>query len=166
MRLQVLVLALSCTALGGCPMLPVDPSPSDTAGVVTPTTVERPIPPGNAPDAAFEERLRGRAQAYARDRNLADALVHWELLSLLRPNNPEYTDAVAETRASIARETAHFMQFAEQARKQGNLDQAELWFLRVLHVDREHTAAAQALRDIDADRAKRAYSNRPPRLRM
>jgi hypothetical protein len=33
-------------------------------------------------------------------------------------------------------------------------------------VDRENTAAARALRDIDAERTRRSYINRPPRVVM
>ena len=92
--------------------------------------------------------------------------MQWELLALIQPQVQSYRDAVADTRARIARLTANLLPSAQLARKQGNLDQAEVLFLRVLKVDRENAVAAQALREIEADRTKRAYSNRPPRMRM
>jgi Flp pilus assembly protein TadD len=112
---------------------------------------------------ALESRHHEQAQSYARERNWADALVHWELLALLKPNSGEYRNAVSETRARIREAADSHARAAEQARRQGNLDQATLMYLRVLSVDRDNTAAAQALRDIDAERTRRAYLNRPPR---
>jgi hypothetical protein len=165
MRLTVFVPALLCTALSGCISLPTSETHDAPAGAAVPG-VATSTPPNAPPGEVLEERHRMRAKANARNGNWADALMHWELLALLRPNNQEYQEAVTETRSNIARQAAHLLQLAELARKQGNLDQAELWYLRVLNVDRENTVAAQALRDLEADRTKRAYSNRPPRMRM
>lgn len=163
MRHAALLFALLCAGLWGCASPPIE-SPAASPDVAS--SAVAPQSTGGPPGDAFEERHRARARASARDGNWADALVHWELLALVRPTNLEYRQALAETRANIARQAAHLMQTGELARKQGNLEQAELWFLRVLNVDREHAAAAQALRDMEADRTKRAYSHRPPRLRM
>jgi hypothetical protein len=166
MRPPVLALATLCAALSGCATAPAGEAIQGTQDAPGPTAASRPAPFSASPGDLLEERHRARAQSYARDSNWADALVHWELLALLRPNSQEYRNAVAETRARISAQAATLMQFAEQARKQGNLDQAELGFVRVLNVDRENTVAAQALRDIEAERTRRAYSNRPPRVRM
>jgi tetratricopeptide (TPR) repeat protein len=163
MKRVAVLFALLCTGLWGCASPPVK---SPAASPHVPSITVAPQSSGVSPGDAFEERHRARARASVSEGNWADALVHWELLALVRPTNPEYREALAETRANIARQAAHLMQLAELARKQGNLDQAELWFLRVLNIDREHAAAAQALRDTEADRTKRAYSNRPPRIRM
>ena len=120
----------------------------------------------SSPAAALAERHLERAQAYARERNWADALVHWELLALLNPDAKEYRDSIVEMRKRIRDATASLTSAAEQARRQGNLDQATLLYLRVLNVDRDNVAAAQALRDIDAERTRRSYLNRPPRGAM
>lgn len=162
MKRSHLVVSLFCV-LSGCAALPGEPVPQGTPEAPAAT----PSPSASTSlGAALEERHRARARTHASEGNLADALVHWELLVLLRPNNRDYRDAVTETRTNIARQAAHLMQLAELARKQGDLDQAELWYLRVLNLDRANAVAAQALRDMEADRTKRAYSNRPPRIRM
>jgi len=142
------------------------------AGCVTPPAVDPPRRPVSTPVQgpssvdALEHRHRERAQAYTRERNWADALVQWELLTLLNPDSREYREGVADARNRIRDAAANLARAAEQARQQGNLDQATLLFLRVLNVDRDNAAAAQALRDIDADRTRRSYINRPPRLAM
>jgi hypothetical protein len=122
--------------------------------------------PKSAGTDLLEERHRVRAQAYARESNWADTLIHWELLALLRPNAQEYKEAIADTRARIKTLAAAYLRGAELARKQDNLDQATLLYLRALYVERDNATAAQALREIDAERNKRAYANRPPRMRM
>jgi len=150
--------AVACITLAGC--------------ATPPATVE--TPPGAIPIAspatsalsatdALEQRHRERARTYESERNWADALVQWELLMLLKPAAAEYRDAAAATRSRIRAATAGLSRAAEFARRQGNLDQATLLYLRLLNLDREDAAAAQALREIDVDRTQRAYINRPPR---
>lgn len=152
---RALFLAAACVIAAGC----VTPPPSGPAPAPTPAQAP-------SPADALEARHHERAQVYARERNWADALVQWELLSLLKPNVQEYRDAVAETRKRIRDAGASLTSAAEQARRQGNLDQATLLYLRVLNVDRENAAAAQALREIEAERTRRSFINRPPRVVM
>jgi hypothetical protein len=144
-----------CAPMAGC----VTPPATDTPATPAPIAV----PAQAAPAEVLEARHHERAQAFMRERNWADALVQWELLALLKPDSREYHTALAETRSRIRESADGFARAAEQAHKQGNLDQATLLYLRVLNVDRDNAAAAQALRDIDAERTRRAYLNRPPR---
>ena len=157
MSARTLVLSAAYAALSGC-VTPPTGGPADT-----PTPAG---PPSPAPAAALEARHLEHAQSYANARNWADALVQWELLALLKPDAQEYRNSIAETRKRIRDATAGMSSAAAQARQQGNLDQATLLYLRVLNVDRDNTAAAQALRDIDAERTRRSYLNRPPRGAM
>jgi hypothetical protein len=160
MNMRIAVLSLVCIA--GTQM----------AGCVAPPSVEsapRPAqaePPPVSALEALEKRHREFAQSYAQERNWPDALVQWELLALLQPESQEYRNAVAQTHKRIRDAADRLLRHAEQTRRQGKLDQATLLYLRVLNVDRENTAAAQALRDITAERTRRAYINRPPRGMM
>lgn len=154
---RIALLVFSCV-VAGCVTPPAESPPS-----------RQPAPPPSAPSSptdALEARHRELAQAYTRGRNWADALVQWELLALVNPESREYRDAVSETRKRIRETAAGLESAAEQARRQGNLDLATLLYLRLLNVDRDNTAAAQALRDIDAERTRRSYINRPPRVVM
>ena len=153
----VIVLA-ACVTLAGCVTPPVSDPPAQPTTTPTQTTT--------ASTDALETRHHARAQAYTRERNWADALVQWELLVLLRPDAQAYRDALTETRKRIRDAADGYARAAEQARRQGNLDQATLLYLRVLNVERNNAAAAQALRDIEAERTQRAYINRPPRMAM
>ena len=158
MSVRTFVRATACVigvVLTGCVTPPSgNDAPSSSA------TKASPVPSATE---TLEQRHRERALAYEGERNWADALVQWELLTLLKPDAAEYRDAVVATRKRIRAATAGLSKAAEFARRQGNLDQATLLYLRVLNLDREDSAAAQALRDIDAERTQRAYLNRPPR---
>lgn len=156
---RVLPLSL-CITVAAC----MTPPPGDP--VASPAPAAAPAPQAPSATVALEERHHQRAQDYVRARNWADALVQWELLALLSPESTRYRDALAETRAKIRESADNLSALAEQSRRQGNLDQATLLYLRVLNVDRGNQAAAQALRDIDAERTRRAYINRPPRGNM
>lgn len=154
-----LTLATLCAAFAGCgstPRVETPPSalPADTA--------PPPAPHALSTTGTLEARHRQRALAFASDQQWADALAHWEVLALLNPDNTEYRDAVAKTLARISKLTADLLRDAERARQREQLDQATVLYLRVLNLDREHAVAAQALRDIDAERTRRAYANRPP----
>lgn len=151
-----LTLATAYALISGCATPPAD---APVAPAPAPAQA-------SAPAAALEARHQVRAHAYARERNWADALVQWELLVLLNPGAQEYRDAVADTRKRISDTTASLMRPAEQARQQGNFDQATLLYLSILNVDRDNAVAAQALRAIDAERTRRSYLNRPPRGNM
>ncbi len=151
----------ACALAAGCAAPPASGPAPRAAASATPAPTVSP-----SSTEALEARHRERAQFYMRERNWADALVQWELLALLAPDAQEYRDGIAETRQRIRAAALPLARAAEQARQQGNLDQAALLYLRVLNVDRENAAAARALRDIDVERNRRSYINRPPRVVM
>jgi hypothetical protein len=101
-----------------------------------------------------------------RERRWADALLQWELLVLLRPETAEYRERAESTRLRIRETAEKALAQAEQARRTGNLDRAVLEYLKVLNVDRNNERAAQGLRDIERERTRRNYMNRPPRIVM
>ncbi len=160
MNTRGIILWAACAAVAGC----VTPPPGD-APVRPAPTASRPAPSPH-PAEALEARHHERAQTHMQAHNWADALVEWELLSLLKPDTKDYRDAMADTRKRIRDAADGLSRAAEQARRQGNLDQATLLYLRVLAVERDNAAAAQALRDIDTERTRRSYINRPPRVVM
>jgi tetratricopeptide (TPR) repeat protein len=168
MRVRNATAAAICVACAGCVTPPAE-APADARPPDAPiagSPAPEPPPSAGSPLEALEEQHRALAQSRARERNWADALVQWELLLLLKPESREYRNAVEETRKHIRSAAAQWLPAADLARRQGNLDQAILLYLRVLQVDRDNAAAAQALRDIDAERTRRAYIHRPPRGSM
>jgi hypothetical protein len=89
--------ALTVIVISGCVTPPeaAREQRSSSRSAQTPPQTQRPF------SNALEERHQAQAQAHAREGNWADALVHWELLALLRPESTAYRDAVATTRKQI-----------------------------------------------------------------
>ena len=157
--MRVLGVALLLGAAGGCAVPPP---------VEQPATPEIAAPAPRAPAMADEaERvLRERAAAHVQQRRWADALLQWEMLVLLRPEIADYRERAEATRLRIRETAEKSLALAEQARRSGNLDRAMLEYLRVLSLDRDNERAAQGLRDIERERTRRNYMNRPPRVVM
>jgi tetratricopeptide (TPR) repeat protein len=159
MRLRARTLGLALVgAAAGCAV----PPPAEQ-----PAAPEIATPAPRAPMADEAERvLRERAEAHEQQRRWADALLQWEMLVLLRPDIADYRERAETTRLRIRETAEKSLALAEQARRSGNLDRALLEYLRVLSVDRDNARAAQGLRDIERERTRRTYMNRPPRIVM
>ncbi len=162
MKLRLRLLAAASALVSGCASVPENvPLPGSPAPAPPPAPAT--TRSSRSPIEALEYLHRERAKSFSSERNWADALIEWELLTLLKPDSQEYREAAATARARILAATASLLRAAEFARKEGNLDQATLLYLRVMNLDRRDGTAAQALREIDIERAQRAFFNRPPR---
>jgi tetratricopeptide (TPR) repeat protein len=137
--------------------------PSGEDDRTNPIAVPAPRPSFTALELA-EHALRLRAEAYLRDGRLADVLVQWEILALLRPESQEYRDEIERVSRQIREDVSALLRSASEARRRGQVQQAIAQYLRVLSLDRSNAAAADALREIERERTRRAYINRPPRF--
>lgn len=139
---------------------------SEPVSVAPPT--RRSVPTLNAPAglpvADLERSYRERAPALSRDGRWAEARALWEVLVLLQPDSADYRAQLEQTQKRIGEAVAERLKAAEKARQAGELDRATLRYLRVLSVDPQNVAAARALREMEAERVKRAYLARPPRV--
>jgi hypothetical protein len=138
------------------------------AGCVTPAApvAEPPEPVRTtlpAREHTLERDYRARSAALMKDGRWADAKVQWELLLLLNPGSTEYRSQLDVTRRRIDDAAAEANAHAATARRRGDLETATTQFLRALAADRENPVAIQGLREIERDRTRRAYLNRPPR---
>lgn len=132
-------------------------------------TVPKPEPVAPAPAPAYsqaEAEYRSRALALTAERRWPEALAQWEVLSLMRPASAEYREQAERARKQITEGAAQSLAAADQARKRGDLDRASTLYLRTLSLDPANATAAQALREIERERTRRAYVNRPPRMTM
>jgi tetratricopeptide (TPR) repeat protein len=86
----------------------------------------------------------------------AEAGTHWEILLLLRPDQQDYVKELAEARSHSNHAAAEYLQEAEQARGQGQPNRAATLYLKALSADPGNDKAAQALRDTERERARRA----------
>ncbi|MGE5339049.1 MAG: hypothetical protein ACM3PU_14570 [Gemmatimonadota bacterium] len=138
------------------------------AGCATPPPVSVPREEPRIALPSREQKLerdfQARAHALMREERWADAEVQWKLLLLLRPDQVEYRHELEAARRHIVDIAAEANAHAAAARKRGDLDGATTQYLRALATDRDNEIAAQGLREIERERNRRAYLNRPPRL--
>ena len=151
-RVRLIRLLAVAVLAGGCTTLP-EPA-------------ARTEPGAPDPSLSTEQAWRERAQASVRDRRWADALEQWELLALLRPESDEYRTQLKRTREQIVESANKSLAAGDQARQRGDLDRAQVEYLRVLSVDHGNAQAAEGLRAIERARVQRNYLNRKPRLVM
>jgi tetratricopeptide (TPR) repeat protein len=159
----VALLLLLATLAGGCDTVPLAPA----APPAPATAASEPVPPAApAGVAAFERRVRERAQAQQREGRLAEAAVSWEILVALRPDQADYRERWTALRRQIDAAVPEHMQGAQQAWRRGELDAASTQFLAVLALKPDHVQAADALRAIERDRNRALYLGKLSRITL
>jgi tetratricopeptide (TPR) repeat protein len=152
MSARALLLAIAALLAAGCATPPPPPAPE-------PVRIVEPQPADQ-----LEQAYRQRAAALAAERRLADAVVQWELLTVLRPDSKEYRSQLDMAKRRAEEAAAAHVRAAEQARRSGNTDQAMTLYLRALSADPANATAAAGLQAIEVDRTRRAWLSRPPRI--
>jgi len=107
--------------------------------------------------AAFEQRQLERAATLEQRDQLAEALVAWEILALLRPDVGKYRDEAAALRARIASQVGQRNAAAARAQAANDLDGAQRLYLQSLALDPSDAQAADGLRAIERERNRRSY---------
>ncbi len=118
------------------------------------------------PATPFEQQQLVQARAQAAQGHLAEAATHWEVLSVLRPNEPSYARQLAQVRAQIEREASTELAAARAARQRGAIDEASQHDLAVLALQPDNEAAADALRAIEREHNKREHLGRHARVTL
>ncbi|HTS51972.1 MAG TPA: tetratricopeptide repeat protein [Burkholderiales bacterium] len=88
----------------------------------------------------------------------AEAVPHWEVLHLLHPDQSAYAKKLTEAQSLASHAAAEHLQEAQQARQEGQTERAALLYLKALSADPANAEAAQALRDIEMESARKAYA--------
>lgn len=139
-------------------------TPPDAPG----SSEERAAPSASVPATvhAFEQHLRERALAQARQGRLADAEASWEILVALRPDVREYRERLGEAQRQIDAAVPERWQRAQQALRRGDLEGASALFLSVLALQPDHEQAADALRAMERDRNKSLFLGKFSRITL
>lgn len=125
-------------------------SPTSGAGIV--------LTPAVAPTfTVFEQTHKDRAEQLSRDGKWTEAAVEWEILVLLRPERVEYAKRWEEAKEKLQGMVASDLQSAADARRRGDVRGATTLYLTALSRDPSNTTAADALRDIERDQARRLH---------
>jgi tetratricopeptide (TPR) repeat protein len=119
-----------------------------------------------SPHLVFERKQRERAQLLARQGRLGEAVLAWEVLTVLRPDATEYRDRLADLRRQLDAAVAERLQRGAQAQQRGELDAAAQQYLGVLALQPEQAQAADALRAIERERNKRNFLGKYSRITL
>jgi len=147
-------------ALAGCAQMPAEgpPSPSPNVAPAAPA-VSRSVSEAIA-------RHRRQAETARQSGDLATAAVHYQILTVLAPNDAAYSRELAATRAAIDKEVREQLAVGNAAMAAGELDRASAAMLRVLALDPSQPGAAKTLREIDRRRLTRIQADRAAKVTM
>ena len=148
-------LAAGLALLQGCAS---PPAADQTAGSLPPDDPPPPqivvLPPEPTP---WELMQRERAESLARQGQLAEAALVWEVLKTIRPQVADYRKRWQALQVQIGQTVADRLKQAEAADARGQPDAAMRGDLAVLALQPGHARAAEALRAIERERNKRNH---------
>lgn len=127
---------------------------------------DAPPPVVRGPVGDFELAQFQRAKDLEQKGQWAEAAWAWEVLTVLRPQEPSYRERLLAVQGQIDAGVAERMQKAQQAQAKGDLDGATQHYLSALSLQPDNTKAADALRAIEKERNKRSYLGTPSRITL
>lgn len=101
-----------------------------------------------------------RALAAERADRWTEAALAWEALTLVHPEDPRAQSRLLAARRHVSDRADAQHKLAEAALRRGDVAAAVQGYLEVLALDPSRTAAADALRQIERDRTRRAQVGR------
>lgn len=137
-----------------------------TTGTVSERAPDAPPPVARGPVGDFELAQFQRAKDLEQKGQWAEAAWAWEVLTVLRPQEPSYRERLLAVQGQIDAGVAERMQKAHQAQAKGDLDGATQHYLTALGLQPDNAKAADALRAIEKERNKRSYLGTPSRITL
>jgi hypothetical protein len=105
--------------------------------------------------ASFEQRYRSDAQKAGEQSRWAEAIWAWDVVLALHPDDAQAATQRGRAQAAAQAVVADKAPKARAAQQRGELDTATRLWLEVLALAPDHAAAADALRQIERNRARR-----------
>ena len=143
--LPALVLPL---LFAGCAVRPPPAPPVVAAAPAAPEGASSAVP-------AYEQAQRFAAEAAARDGRWADAVWAWDIVLAIAPKDTAAHQRRQAAQAQVQALLAERLASAREARAGGQMDQASRLYLDALALSPGQLEAANALRAIERDRARR-----------
>lgn len=110
--------------------------------------------------ADFERQQIEQARAAESRGHWAVAVVAWEVLTLVNPDDPSHRARWVEARRQVDRLASERQSTAEAAQRKGDLDGATRAWLEALALDTGRSQAADALRQLERERTRRSTVGR------
>jgi hypothetical protein len=148
LRWRAIVCALAAS-LGAC--ADVSQAPSDDAA------------PGTRAERldAFERQQRAAAESAARQARWGDAIRAWDTVLALSPGDADASRQRAQAQEAIDAALPERLVRARAAHARGDINAAARAYLDVLALAPEHAGAADALRELEHERVRRAQRAKP-----
>lgn len=156
------VAALGSLVVMACASVPPASAPESPP---SPAAAARTQPVGRSPREAFIDRHLALAVKAQLAGDLAAAEDHWQVLTLLEPDNAAYRKALDDSRVAMKRAARDQFQAGATARRNGDTLQARDAFLRALLLDPAHVDAAKALRELELAAMSKTQGERSMRAR-
>ena len=153
-RLSALAAAVLLAACGSAP-----PPAAGPVEVPAPVATQA-DPPADSRLADFERQQVELAQAAESRGHWAAAILAWEVLTLVNPDDSSHQARWTSARRQAERLAAERQATADAAHRRGDLDTAARAWLEVLALDPGRTQAADALRQIERERIRRTTVGR------
>lgn len=150
---------LAALVLAACASAPPPPS----ADAPPPALPAPSAPPGQDLSPFEREQAERASRAEARG-HWAEAAWAWEVLAVLRPDQPSWRERATAARQRAERAAGERSAVAETALRRGDLDAAAQAYLEALALDPEQRSHANALRAIERERERRRLAGRNARL--
>jgi tetratricopeptide (TPR) repeat protein len=107
---------------------------------------------------------QAKAEALMAQSDLAAALIQWQILNALDPENTTFHQKRQTTQALIEQRVQTHLQLGKKAFKQGHLKRAKRTFLRVLALDPSQPLPPTYLRQIEQRHLKQLQRNKLTRM--
>jgi tetratricopeptide (TPR) repeat protein len=159
----------TAAALAGCGGMAPTPASADLGRGATPKPAAADAATTHSAAhavAAFERQQHERAVELLNRRRLAESMVAWEVLVLLRPDVAHYRERLADVHRQVDGSVAERMPRAAAAARRGETETAMQQYLAVLALQPQNTAAADGLRALERDRNSRSYLGRHSRITL
>ena len=154
----VIVAFLAVLVLASCAVRPVEtiePAPASSGFVLQP-----------APYQNFEAARRDKALELAQQERWTEVAIEWEILTLLRPENPEYRTRLQDAKSRVAKGVEQYLTSAQNARDRGDAQQAVLLYLKTLTLDPTNSTAITALQALEQEAQQRKLHSRVARVAL
>jgi tetratricopeptide (TPR) repeat protein len=130
-------------------------APEAVVPVLSSAAEQRPPARGDDALSSFERRQRALAEAATQQRRWADAVWAWDVVLALRPGDANAQEQRAKAQSQADEAAADRSARAQQARQRGDAETAARLYLETLALAPADRAAADALRELERQRARR-----------
>lgn len=120
-------------------------------------------PPADRMRTIIEAREK-RATELMFQGELAEALIQWQVLKTLEPNNPEFTQQLLATKVLIRKRVNDHVKLGKKALSKDNITLAKQEFLKALALDPYMSTPFSCLKKIEKERAMKIQAKKIQRL--